>query len=66
LDSNGETNRATQRQNSVIIVVLGPEHPDTALSLNNLADALDALVRAGEAKALRRYGVTPPENPHSS
>jgi len=44
--------------------VLGRDHAGTRDSAGVTADALG---RAEEAKALReRYGVTPPENPHSS
>ena len=47
--------------------VLGRDHTWTKDSARVTAEALDALGRAEEAKALReRYGVTPPENPHSS
>ena len=46
---------------------LGRDHTWTKDSARVTADALDALGRAEDAKALReRYGVTPPENPHSS
>ena len=45
----------------------GLDHAWTKDSARVTADALDALGRTEEAKALReRYGVTPPENPHSS
>jgi hypothetical protein len=47
--------------------LLGRHHAWTKDSARVTADALDALGRAEEAKELReRYGVTPPENPHSS
>jgi hypothetical protein len=47
--------------------VLGRDHAWTKDSARVTADALDALGRTEEAKALReKYGVTPPENPHSS
>ena len=47
--------------------LLGRDHAWTQDSARATADALDALGRTEEAKVLReRYGVTPPENPHSS
>jgi tetratricopeptide (TPR) repeat protein len=47
--------------------VLGPGHASTKDSARVTADALDALGRTEEAKALReRYGVTGPEKPKSS
>jgi hypothetical protein len=47
--------------------VFGPKHSWTKDSARVTADALDALGRAEEAKALReRYGVVEPENPKSS
>ena len=46
---------------------LGRDHAWTKDSARVTADALDALGRAEEAKALReRYGVTEPEKPTSS
>ena len=43
--------------------LLGRDHAWTKDSARVTADALDALGRTEEAKALReRYGVTPPEN----
>ena len=46
---------------------LGPDHAWTKDSARVTADALDALGRAEEAKALReRYRLTPPEKPQSS
>jgi hypothetical protein len=45
----------------------GLDHKWTKDSARVTADALDALGRTEEAKALReRYGVTPPEKPQSS
>ena len=45
----------------------GRDHPSTKDSAHVAADALDALGRTDEAKALReRYGLTPPEKPQSS
>jgi hypothetical protein len=47
--------------------VLGRDHAWTKDSARGTADALDALGRTEEAKALReRYGVTEPQNPESS
>jgi tetratricopeptide (TPR) repeat protein len=47
--------------------VLGPNHPWTRDSARVTADALDALGRTEEAKALReRYGLTQPEKPTTS
>ena len=47
--------------------VLGRDHRWTKDSARVTADALDALGRTEEAKALReRYGLTPPEKPQSS
>jgi hypothetical protein len=47
--------------------VLGREHAWTKDSARVTADALDALGRTEEAKALReRYGVTEPEKPKPS
>jgi hypothetical protein len=47
--------------------VLGRDHPRTKANARITADALGALGRADEAKALReRYWVTEPENPQSS
>jgi Tetratricopeptide repeat len=47
--------------------VLGRDHPRTKANARITADALGALGRADEAKALReRYSVTEPENPQSS
>jgi len=47
--------------------VLGPNHPYTKDSARVTADALDALGRTEEAKALReKYGVTEPEKPNPS
>jgi len=47
--------------------VLGRDHKWTKDSARVTADALDALGRTEEAKALReRYGVTEPEKPKSS
>ena len=34
--------------------VLGPEHPDTLLSMNNLALAMESQGKAAEAEALHR------------
>jgi hypothetical protein len=46
---------------------LGPNHIWTNDSPRVTADALDALGRTDEAKALReRYGVAGPEKPNSS
>jgi hypothetical protein len=46
---------------------LGRDHAWTKASARVTADALDALGRAEEAKALReRYGVMEPEKPKSS
>ena len=45
----------------------GRDHPSTKDSARVTADALDALGRAEEAKALRgQYGVTEPENHKTS
>jgi hypothetical protein len=47
--------------------VLGQDHGSTKDSARVTADALDALGRAEEAKALReKYGVTEHEKPKSS
>jgi hypothetical protein len=47
--------------------VMGQHHPLTKDSARITADALDALGRTEEAKALReQYGLTPPEKPQSS
>ena len=47
--------------------VLGRDHPWTKDSARVTADALDALGRTEEAKALReRYGLTGPESPEPS
>ena len=47
--------------------VLGRDHAFTKDSARVTADALDALGRTEEAKALReRYGVTEPEKPKPS
>jgi hypothetical protein len=47
--------------------VFGRDHAWTRNSAGATADALDALGRAEEAKALRaRYGLTTPENPAPS
>jgi hypothetical protein len=44
---------------------LGPDRPWTKDSARVTADALDALGRTEEAKALReRYGLTEPEKPN--
>jgi hypothetical protein len=46
---------------------LGRDHPSTKDSARVTADALEALGRTEEAKALRaRYGVTEPEKPKPS
>lgn len=46
---------------------LDVDHAWTKDSARVTADALDALGRNDEAKALReRYGLTPPEKPQSS
>jgi hypothetical protein len=50
-----------------LLKVIGQIHPWTKDSARVTADALDALGRTEEAKALReKYGLTPPENPQSS
>jgi hypothetical protein len=47
--------------------LLGRDHALTKDSAHTTADALDALGRTEEAKALReRYGLAEPENPKSS
>jgi hypothetical protein len=47
--------------------VLGRDHAWTKGSARVTADALDALGRAEEAKALReKYGITEPEKPKPS
>ena len=46
---------------------LGSDHAWTKDSARVTADALEALGRTEDAKALReRYGLTPPETPQSS
>jgi Tetratricopeptide repeat len=59
--AQGETSLAAHDK------ALGRDHPWTKDSARVTADALDALGRTEEAKALReQYGITPPENPQSS
>jgi hypothetical protein len=49
------------------VKVIGLKHSQTTQSARVTADALDALGRAEEAKALReRFGLTEPEKPKSS
>ncbi|MFZ1186235.1 MAG: tetratricopeptide repeat protein, partial [Pseudolabrys sp.] len=69
LMSGQPTEALTLGQTAVVAheKVLERHHAWTKDSARVTADALDALGREEEAKALReRYGVTPPENPHSS
>ncbi|MFD0579972.1 tetratricopeptide repeat protein [Dactylosporangium darangshiense] len=59
-DSQGRYRQALphkQRALAITETALGPDHPDTALRLDNLAVSLRALGRADEAEALRRRAL---------
>jgi tetratricopeptide (TPR) repeat protein len=62
LADEGDSARALahfERALTVAEKALGPQHPDTMKVIRSLSEALDALGRTEDAKALReRYGVT--------